>query len=71
MYSRDIQSLLRVKQVIDHLKVLDTTTLTETERNTVQDCLQQAYNRAVYVLQVERAPIDDSTTNTGPRSCST
>jgi hypothetical protein len=54
MYSRDIQSLLRVKQVIDHLKAIDTTTLTETERSAVQDCLQQAYERAAFLLHKER-----------------
>jgi hypothetical protein len=50
MYTRDIQSLVRVKHVIDHLKAIDTTTLTETERNAVRDCLQQAYERAAFFL---------------------
>lgn len=54
MYSRDMQSLRRVKQVIDHLKAIDTTTLTETEQDAVRECLEQAYERAAFLLQKER-----------------
>jgi hypothetical protein len=61
MYSSDIQPLLRVKQVIDHLKAIDTTTLTETERDAVRDSLQQAYERAAFLLHKERlAPVIES-----------
>lgn len=69
MYSRDIQSLLRVKQVIDHLKAIDTAILTEAELEAVRDSLQQAYDRAAYALQAGREYNDGPTTDAGYHCC--
>jgi hypothetical protein len=49
-----ISPLLHVKEVIDRLKAIETTTLTETEREAVQDSLQQAYERAAFLLETEQ-----------------
>jgi hypothetical protein len=51
MWIKDIQILLQVKQVIDGLKAIDTSTLTKTERAAVQDSLEHAYDRAAYLLE--------------------
>jgi hypothetical protein len=48
---REIASLLHIQEVIDALKAVDLTTLTEPEREAVQDSLQQAYDRAAFLLQ--------------------
>jgi hypothetical protein len=50
---REISSLLHIQEVIDALKAVDLTTLTEPEREAVQDSLQQAYDRAAFLLHMK------------------
>lgn len=50
MGSATIPMLLRVKRVIDGIKAIDQTTLTEQERYAVRECLDHAYDLATAFL---------------------
>jgi hypothetical protein len=49
-----LQKLLHIKAIIDGLKAISTSLLSETEREAVEESLDQAYDRAAYLLGIVR-----------------
>lgn len=59
MKTFQVVDLLRVKRVIDHLEVIDHTIPTKIEQDALREYLEQAYDRATYLLTTNRGSVND------------